>query len=64
VTFREVLVDQAHCHVLVIGQFAAIAACVCALYRMSSPLMILAAHGIQIAFIESSGNKGAGIARP
>jgi len=56
--------DKIHCHVLAISQFAAIAACVCALYRMSSPLMILADHGIQIALVESSGNKGAGIGRP
>jgi hypothetical protein len=56
--------DKIHCDVLVISQFAAIAACVCALYRMSSPLMILADQGIQIAFIESSGNKGAGTGRP
>ncbi len=63
-TFREVLVDQAHCHVLVIGLFVAIVKCVFALYRMSSPLMILADHGIQIAFVESSGNKSVGIGRP
>ena len=63
-TFREVLVDQAHCHILVIGQFVAIVKCVFALYRISSPFMILIDHEIQIAFIESSGNKGADTGRP
>ena len=63
-TFREVLVDQAYCHVLLIGQFAAIVKRVFAVYRMSSPFIILAAHEIQIAFIESSGNTSAGTGRP